>query len=547
MKHIMFFVAIIAVIALVFSLFFFNLMPSLSLFTNSTTTVSNLCGDIRGNARSELLDSKGYILSYKTGGFSEKIIVTGQLQVMEGKGCSHWGPVEKAKYLIYLKKNSYSSYALLSEPGKTSKYFSSENLGEFSVQTSVGCYAGMDGKPRDDGYQTSYNFNLVGNDYANGAIMAQLWVYMDETPWDTKGREWYLLASDEAYLYSGYGGLKLPVGIEDGIEYPYSTFEIGQTVKIGVETAKGGHSLDEKNWRVTLNAPYSGAISDPDAGGGVVVEQYFPDDCDFSNSFFEFVVTKEMAQKSMNSPYPYTVRIWNTLLPLGTLQIDFVDFIKLCPGIVTFEGPIKVKVGDYATIKINAAVNSETQAVIDYIRIAAIYGASDVLLPSDLTSQNWILHTTNAGEADKKVCTLPVTISFIVNQEGFVTVHAKAFDVQGRCSRSTNTYTFSSWLPQSEGGHGEPPDDAIKEYVGDHLYGGGHTDPWTPWDPSEGNWEDKSPLYRIDMTGIIIAIAIIVVFLILALLIPGLNSFLRISIIIIGIAIAIIQYLLFFI
>ena len=95
MKQIMIIVAVSAVVALLCSVFFFGIIPSLSLFDSGTDTISVLNGDIRGNARSELLNSKGYILSYKTDGFSERITVTGQLQTMEGKDCTHWGPVEK--------------------------------------------------------------------------------------------------------------------------------------------------------------------------------------------------------------------------------------------------------------------------------------------------------------------------------------------------------------------------------------------------------------------------------------------------------------------
>ncbi len=539
MKRLLIIGVIIAVFILIGSLFYTGIIPGLGVLDNDTNTISKTHICIKGNGRSELLDKKGYILSYKNDEFSEKISIIGQLQ-KTGSDCAHCGFLyEKVRYLVYLKLDSSHEYELMSSPGDTKRYFSNPNPGEM-YKPALGCWKDNAGNPRDDGYQRPYDFYLVGNDYSNGAIKAVIQCKLDLSMWDDKGSKWYTMAIDEAFLYSGYGGLHLPRGLEDELDKPYSTFEVGQTVKIGVETAKGGQTGDNQNWRVTLNKPYSGNIDSPE-DGTVVVSQNFPDDCDPSNTFFEFTVTDEMARQSMSNSYPYTVRIWNTLLPKGSLQIDFVDFVAGCPSDVDFVGSIKVKVGETTTVDLSATVSSGSSASIDYFRVAVIYGTNDALLPGDHSSSLWIIHTTPVGNDDSKACGVPQTIQFKADREEFVTVHAKAFDTDGRGSKTTRTFTMKIW-----GESGEPPDETIADETGDADYGGGHTSGWHPWDPSEGTWEQGLPI-KIDTTGVIIAIVILAIFALIALLIPNLNQYIRFAIILVGVAIAIIQYLLFFI
>ena len=469
----------IVVLIIVIAVFAPGILP-LGLLENGTDTKRYTVEELMGCRGVELLqphDKTGYICSWKNDGFSETISVRGKLGQKDGGNVFAWLSPSKYKYVVKLKQNPWSGYITRSKPGETSMYISNPNPGVMTYTSQT--------------LQT-YDFEIVGNHYADGCIKVELWAYYDKSMWDTEGYKWYLMASDEAYLYQGYGGLYLPTGItEEGLELPYDTFEIGQTVKIGVETAKGGASGNQKNWRVTLNEPYAGSITKHDSGGGVILEKYYPDDCDPSNTFFEFTVTADMAEKSMNSPHPYSIRIWNTILPLGTLHVDFVDFIKKCPGYVTFTGlGNKIEVGKTASVKINADVNPETQADIDYFRVSVIYGKSDTLLPGDWSDGRWIIHTSNVGVADKKACNTPQTISFQATKESYVTVFAKAFDVQGRPSKVTKTYTVWAWKPSSSGGGGEPPDEAVDDETGEDYYGGGHTDPWEPWNPGGGNWDD---------------------------------------------------------
>ena len=503
-------ILVVAVVLLLIVGFFTGIIPGLQLFDNGTNTVSITVEEIVGNKNYELLgpqDKKGYILSWKDDGFSESITVRGKIESKTGEP-TLWG-IASSKYMykVYLKKDSWSSYELISQPGSTSRYINNPNPGK------VNC-----GNTNFFGFQEQYEFNIVGNDYAGGAIKAELWFYYDKTIWDGDGYKWYKIASDEAYLYSGYGELILPRGIDDeDVQRPYDTFEIGQTVKIGVGTGKGGHGGDN-HWRVTLNAPYGGVDSlddldgdNPEKYGTVIKEKYYPDDCDSSNTFFTFTVTEDMARRSMESEYPFTVRIWNTLLPKGTLNVDFVDFVAKCPSDVTFSGDNgQFEVDKYVTVQMTADVNSGTQAEIDYIRCSVVYGTADTLLPSSQTSDRWIVYTTNLGGADKTGCTLPQSITFKAEKASYVTVFAKAFDIEGRGSPGTYTRQMYAWKDS------EPPDDTTD--TGDDYYGGGHTEDWLPWDPSGGNWElvdndgSASTLLKIILSIVLIAMFAVIVY-----------------------------------
>jgi len=453
----------------------------------------------------ELLDQKGYILSWNTNDFSQTITVHGRFNSQIGS----MGEMTKYRYLIYLKKDLYSDWELVSQPGNegTSMYLNSNNPDEKTISGFKGqeysCYA--------------WNFNILGPDYAGGGIRAVLQGWIDETKLDWEGPRWEKLQSDEAYLYGGTCGLYFPRGVdEEDLDLPYSTFEVGQTVKIGVETGVGGSS--DKPWRVTLNKPYYGTIEegeedDPYVGGkqAVIEEQVFPNDCDPSNTFFTFTVTAEMAELSMTSSHPYTVRIWNNVLPKGTLQADFVDFLYKSPDIVTWGGDSgKFEVGSSVNVEVSAEVNSETQAGIDYFRISVVYGESNTLLPSDWSSKRWIVHTSNIGGDDGVACNIPQIVSFKADKPGYVTVHAKAFDIQGRASPHTTYLQMFAW----DGS--EPPDDAVD--TGDGYYGGGHSEDWWPWDPSEGNWQltdddgSASTLLKIIIIIIIFAIVGIIAY-----------------------------------
>jgi len=526
---------------------------SLGLLDNGTDTKTYKRGDVYGNKMTELLDTTGYICSYRPDAMSEKVVVTGTL-INDHWDCYYM--VGKGWYQVYLKKNAWSDWDLVSSPGHTSNVIDNQNPGKFNAE--CGCKWGTSWKAEDEWKAPTYQFNIRGNEYSGGAIKVEFWAQVDRTVLDLTGYENFKMSSDEAYLYDGYSELILPTGInEEGLEVPYTTFEIGQIVKIGVGTGRGGHADNDLNWRVTLNSPYHGIDSpsdkdtledNPTSYGAIIEEQYFPDDTDASNTFFTFEVTPEMADLSMNSDAPFTIRIWNTLIPRGTINIDFVDFIHLCPQVVHFEGlGNKIKVGEMNTVQISADINSETQAPIDYIRVSIVYGTSNSLLPSTQSSERWILHTSNIGGADRTACSLPISVQFRAEKASYVTIFAKAKDIEGRISPSTKTYTVYAWKPVDQGGSGEPPDDAVDGETGEDYYGGGHTDPWQPWDPGSSNWEDWDKIIE-NNSELLVYIAMLIVVAIFGVVayffpIPG-GMMGKIMVFMVGIAIAIVLYFL---
>lgn len=483
----------VAIVILLIAGVFAGVIPGLSLI-DSTTTVHKTYSGCVGNPGTELFDRKGYISSWKGDGHSEKIIVSGSVK-HKTWSMAH---VKYYKYKVFLKENVWSQYVDKS----MSMYLSNPNPGKITANWHGGEGAGQI-------YSVpSYIFTIIGNKYVDGAIKVELWIYVDYNtvnPLD-KGYEWKVIAIDEAYLYSGQGGLYLPKGIEDGVERPYDTFEIGQEVDIRVETAKGGYG-SATPWRVTLNEPYGGNIEDlyPDeegsySGGGVVLEKSYANDV--TNGHFKFTVTADMARKSMQSSDPYTIRIWNILIPKGSLYVDFLDFIASAPSEVTCTGVEQSKVGNVVTVQLTASINSDTQANLDYFRVSVIYGVSGVLLPSDPNSHKWIIHTTNLP-----VSGTTATVSFTPTFESYVTVHAKAFDTDGRGSPRTKTWT--TWIYADV----EVPDEVVEDEVGEDDYSGGHTDTWNPWDPEGGNW---GQIKWEDYLPIIIAIAVFIIMLIIA-------------------------------
>jgi len=522
-------VPVIGVVTLLVLGILFGVIPTGSLLDDGLDTKSIEKAGCTGNPSSELLDQKAYILSYKDDGFSEKIVVSGTIK----RGSWSMAHVLKYKYIVYLKENEWSTYETVSKPGETSKYLSNPNPGNMVSNWDGGEGAG-------EIYQVPpYNFRIVGDKYSDGAIKVELYAYHDWNQLDPfDGYNWRLFSSDEAMLYSGYGGLYLPRGVEDGEDRPYNTFEIGQEVDIRVETAKGGYGETDKPWRVTLNEPYNTDWEDwddPDEGGGVIVEKYYKNDV--TNGHFKFTVTEEMAKKSMQSSDPYTIRIWNVLLPKGSLYVDFLDFIALAPSDVEFTiSDIQIKVGE----KCSVGLSAESDLGIDCFRVSVIYGTNDVLLPSDPLSKLWIINTNNIGNKDGKTCSIPQTIEFIPEYSSYVTVHAKAIDIEGRASVRTRTYTVWAYKVNPV------PDDTIDDETGDEDYGGGQTPGAMPWDPEGGNWEGTNgePI-EINWLGALISVLIVV-----GMILAGFLIFKQPRMIIImgiaGIIIAILTYAVFF-
>jgi len=462
------FIAVIFIFVAVFS----GIAPLNLVGTLDTKTKNIKYGAWKGTG--ELLQNKGYICSYKQDGESQTINIAGKLKVAGDMNPFTFSDLNKAYYKIY--GHTGVGWEVIGKPGMTSKYL----VGNIN-------YLKLPKASYNVGIWNAPNFetHIVGNDLK--AIRVEFWCHIDANVIEPfgPGYEWKKMQTDYAYLYEGQGGLYLPRGLEEEYpDLPYSTFEIGTEVRIGVETGTGGTSSGD-NWMVTLNEPIiGGSITEDDLSTGVVKKQFFPDNCDASNTFFTFTVTEEMAKKSMQYNQPYTIRIWNSLLPKGTLNVDFVDFWYKCPSKPSLDGDIKTRVNSKTTVSMTADVNPSTQADIDFFRVSVVYGEHDKLLPSDWSSGRWIVHTTDIGKNNEQACSLPQSISFTPTKESWVTVFVKPFDVEGRPSRSTSYWSLYVWEED------EPPDDSVEDDAGEGDYGGGKSEDNFPWEPGEGNWDN---------------------------------------------------------
>lgn len=517
-------IIILVIAALIGVIFFSGIIPGLDILDGSgTTTTRSEVGGIAGRGGYELigpLNRKGFIISYKADGFSESITLTGSVDI----GALALGRMNSISYLVYGKKNAASTWEILSQPGTTSKYISNPNPGEVVAQW-------------DSGRVTicpSYSFSIVGNTYH--AIKAIFRGFIDPNtlnPFDGNFKQCNLLI-DEAYLYEGWGGLYLP---KDADGRPRSTFEIGETVNIGVKTTYGGYTVGVggNTWRVAMIRP-------ADQGGAEYKHQDYGDN---ANSYFTFTVTADMVKLDGTSNNRYTIEIYNTLVPQGTLFVNTIDFLAKAPSDVTFSGNIQYKVGDTVSIKLSATRNKQTQLAIKYFEVSVFYGPHDVLLPSDPTSPEWIINTMDVPAVSSDGTTYTATVSFIPTKESFVTIHGKAYDPNGRASLHTKYFTM--WIY-----HGYPvPDDTIDDNTGQGDYAGGHTNPWIPWEPV-GNWGDRSTYD--EYVYLIVAIAVLAIFIMLAGFLPfgkvkrfaffkNYGIIVRIVIVIIGVVLAVLIYL----
>jgi len=430
---------------------------------------------------------KGFITSWRTNGLSESIVVQGKLKCSGGT----WDTpgIQKYKYVIEGHKK-FGGWEVISKPGLTSMAVSNPNPGTLGFPSNIYLTPGAEITFPED-----YDFEIMGNDY--DALKCEFWIYMDYSilnPFDD-GFYWTKLQVDYASLYEGWGGLYLP---KDSDGRPRSTFEIGETVNIGVETTYGGQTVGEINkpWVVKMNYP-------ADRGGGVFKQQEYED---LSNSYFTFTVTEDMF--STSSTNTYKIELLNTVLPQGQLQVESIDLLAKAPSDVTFSGPTKSKIGNAVNIGLSASTSSETQLDIDCFKVSVIYGTKDVLLPSDPNSRNWIIPTFYYGGRDGQKCNNPYTISFTPEREGYVTVHAKAYDIEGRSSLRTQAFTLYAWSEAT----GEPDDDIVDDETGQHDYGGGKTDSWMAWDPSGGNWNlgQYELIFILAIICLIMAISIII-------------------------------------
>lgn len=489
------------VIVLLFAGAFFSGIIPLDITGLNTQTDNKEYGGIHGVG--ELMgpnQRKGYIISYIHDGLSETIVCQGKITADTWA----WGQANGFYYKVYGMKNSGSGWDVLSQPGETSQYISTQNPGVIEI---TGINVGG-----THVVEESYSFEIVGNEYA--AIKTELHMSCKNAANPFDPYKWRLIQQDEAYLYEGWGGLYLP---KDDDGRPRSTFEIGETVNIDVETTYGGQTVGEdgKTWRVALIEP-------SDQGGSEVKHQDYGDN---ARSTFSFTVTKDMF--STQSTNRYRIEIYNTLLPKGTLNVNTIDILAKAPSDVMFSNaPTRVEVGDEVSITLSASVNFETQLPIDSFEVSVIYGTSNVLLPTDPSHSRWIIQTTDITASNNQV-----VLRFTPEKESYVTVHSKAYDSEGRSSVHTKTWTLYAY----EGN--PPPEDQTDPETGEDEYGGGHYEGWLPWDPS-GNWES---IFDDTIVYALLSVILALVFVVIAVLVP-MPPYGKVLIVVLGVVLAVIIF-----
>jgi hypothetical protein len=172
-------------------------------------------------------------------------------------------------------------------------------------------------------------------------------------------------------------------------------------------------------------------------------------------------------------------------------------------------------------------VNTGTQLPIDHFKVAIIYGTNDVLLPSDPLSNQWLLPWSDVIASGNSA-----TITFTPKSQSYVTIHAKAYDTDGRASLHTRTSTVWAYstAPAVE--------DQIDDQTGEDYYGGGHTNNWFPFDPGQ-----QDPTNWIGMVLKIIIVIVIFIGSILAGVFLPVPVYGKAAIIIAGIIIAVLYFM----
>lgn len=466
----------------------------------------------QGNTYSELLlpaDRKGFITSYRNDlnfGLSETIVVAGNYKAQLG-----WSQIEKLKYIVYYKANPWSAWEPVSEPGgHTENWISVANPEIFDPVS--GTSDRRDCQP--------YVFNIRG--VREGAIRVELWGYFDPNeinPFDSW--EWVLLSSDQALLESGKCGMWLP---DKGDGTYQSTFEIGETVNIKVETGVGAPDIvvdaraGEKTWELHLLKP----------DGSQYTDQGFPMKlADHFQGTISFIVYENMFTLKGNNRYE--LQLYNTLWKKGALEISAIDFKAKMPSkpIISPDCGLSIKVPGTISVTISGTPNAATQLPIQSFGVMVWYGKHTDLAPGDWGEERWIMHQT-VIDASKHGDTYTGSFSFAVTYpDRYVTIIAYVHDTDGRDS-DTEYYqikTYSEDKPDEE--------DLVNDGGGQGLYGGGTSGETTPWD----FWE--TPV--IDYTLLIIALAIFFACLIIALLVPF-PVFGRLAVIVLGVVLAVLIY-----
>jgi len=465
----------------------------------------------QGNTYSELLlpaDRKGFITSYRNDlnfGLSETIVVAGNYKAQIG-----WSQINGLKYIVYYKANPWSAWEIVSEPGHTENWISVANPGVFGPVVGIGDR--RDCQP--------YVFNIRGQ--REGAIRVELWGYFDPNemnPFDVW--EWVLLSSDQALLECGKCGMWLP---DKGDGTYQSTFEIGETVNIKVETGVGAPDVvadaraGEKTWELHLLKP----------DGSQYTDQGFPIKlADHYQGTISFTVYENMFTLKGNNRY--ALQLYNALWKEGTLEISTIDFKAKMPSKPTISPDcgLSISVPGTISVTISATPNAETQLPIQSFGIMVWYGMHTDLAPGSWGEERWIMHQTVIN-AFKHGNTYTGSFSFAVTYPNrYVTIIAYVHDTDGRDS-DTEYYqikTYSEDKPSDE--------DSINEGGGQGSYGGGTSGETTPWDFWETVVKDYMPL--------IIALVIFFVCLAIALIVPF-PIYGRLAIIVFGVILAALIY-----
>lgn len=507
------------VVALVIVGIFAGVLPGLSILGDEgfETQSKWVHGIYVGNPDSEMLVSitdanrKGFITSYidasqGVAGDSETIVVAGNYKVEFGLAV-----INAYKYVVKVKDSLYGSWHIVSEPGHTENWISKENPGKLDPVMGTG------GSMR---HCEPYVFAIRGP--KEGGIRVELWGYFDPNginPFDTW--EWKLMSSDQAMLVSGISGMWLPPRPEGGYQ---STFEIGETVKIDVETGIGAPDLDvdaragQKTWKLELKKP----------DGTSYTGQNFPRMLqDHFQGQVTFTINSDMFTLGGNNRY--TLRLFNTLLEKGSLQISTIDIRAKRPNTPTITPECGLSVQVPATIRVDltATCNTETQLPITSFGVMVWYGMGTDLAPGSWGDDRWILRETFVTASNNKA-TFTIDVS---SPNRYFTIIAYAHDSDGRDS-DTEYYQIKTYAED------EPDEeDLIEEGGGQESYGGGTTGETTPADYYEAE--------VIDYTALIIAIIVFFAFLFVGLLAPlpyGIYG--KILVIIIGAVLAVVIYFL---
>lgn len=510
--------AIIIVLILIISIFGgFITIPGMDILgSEGYETQKKWYNNYHGNHYSELLlpaDRKGFITSFRSDiefGLSETITVAGNYKAQIG-----FSQIHKLRYIIKWKATPTSGWEIVSEPGKTEKWISVKNPGVFNAVSA--------GSDRRD--CRPYVFNIRGQ--RDGAIRAELWGFFDPNelnPWD--GYEWKRLSSDQAKLSSGICGMWLPDRDDGGYR---STFEIGETVKIKVETGVGAVDIEAdgregtKTWELHLKKP----------NGNEYTDQNFPRKLsDHFRGDVTFEIYEDMFTLGGNNRY--SLELYNTLWKQGTLQLSSIDVLSKRPDepLITPDCGLSLIVPASVIVEVKANPNPETQVNIEYFGVMVFYGKHVDLAPGSWGADRWILRDTKITASGNKA-----TFDFEVTQPNrWFTIIVYSHDEEGRDS-DTDYYQVKTYESEDDE---ESDDDLVNEGGGQGSYGGGTSGETTPWD----FWEGDKPL-EINWWGVLAVFLIIVCFALIGLYVFK-SPKMMILMIIVGSIIGVLVYVVFF-